>query len=68
MKKETLTIGELEKAAKAMEKLREWQFIVTIKKYFPFIRIERANIIYQYPYKSELGDAINKIVEKELKK
>jgi len=42
---DTITKAELRDVVKKLDRLKEWQFIITFRKIWPFVSIERSNII-----------------------
>ena len=45
MKKDTFTEKDLNDIIKALDRMKEWQWIITFRKIWPFVSVERANII-----------------------
>ena len=66
MKKGTITTKELHELMKALDRMKEWQFLITFRKVWPYMTIERANIITIG--ENTMGKTIDDIVKKELKK
>ena len=45
-KTDTLTEKDLLSIMKALDRMKEWQYLITFRKVWPFITIKTANIIY----------------------
>lgn len=59
-----LTEKELQEFIKALNRMKEWQYLVTFCKVWPYVSIKRANIITLEP--SETGKTIDRLIQKEL--
>ena len=66
MKKQTLSVKDLRNAMNLLNKYEVKEFIVTFMKVWPFITIERANILRIG--KTNTGKTIDEIVKKAFKK
>ena len=44
-KKATFTEKDLQAVIKLLDRMKEWQYLVTFRKIYPFISIEKKNII-----------------------